>query len=149
MKYTHIAVFAAVLLVTPAGFAHPPNISEEMNAYIKRDGLMHLIRAQQLILQAMLVGQREVDQVEFVRAARSLEALFSMIPSTFEQNLTVYDSRAKPEIWRNWDDFVAKAGEFRKLAGDIAAQAEQQGAQAALEKVRQFDCGSCHNLYRN
>jgi cytochrome c556 len=144
-------VVAAVLLCTLAsgtGLAHPPNISEEMNAYIKRDGLMHLIRAQRLILHSMLVSQTEVDQAEFVRAVKALEALFGMIPSTFKENLMVYDSLAKPEIWRNWDDFVSKAEGMRNKAAEIAALAESQGANAALDMVRQLDCGDCHNIYR-
>lgn len=145
-----IAVFAALLsaLTVTNGAAHPGDLPEAMLAYVKRDGLMHLIRGQQYILHEMLVGKREVDQQEFVRAAKSLAALFSMIPSTFEPNLTVVQSRAKPEIWQNWDDFVAKAMEFQKQAEEIAAMGEIRGAAATLDKVRVFDCGNCHDIYR-
>lgn len=136
------------LLPINSGSAHPGDLPDAMLAWVKRDGLMHLIRGQQYILHDMLIGRREVDQQEFVRAARSMAALFSMIPSTFEANLTVPQSRAKPEIWQNWDDFVAKALEFQKQAEEIVALAEIRGADAALEKVRVFDCGVCHDVYR-
>jgi len=152
MKSLKVIVAAAVIMFALGAemtFAHQSDISDEMTAYVKRDGLMHLISSQRYILQGMLVGSREVDQEEFVRAAKSLAAMFSMIPSTFEENLMVYASRAKPEIWQNWDDFVSKAEELRKIAEEIAAMAEIRGADATLEKVRLLRCGSCHNPYRN
>jgi len=62
--------------------AHPGDLPDDMLAYVKRDDLMHLIKGQQYILHEMLVGQREVDQEEFVWASKSHAALFSMIPST-------------------------------------------------------------------
>ncbi len=131
-----------------ASIAHPPSLSEAMGAYIKRDGLMHLIRAQRYILQEMLVGKRQLDQDEFVRAAKALESMFAMIPSTFEKSDMVDYSRAKPEIWENWDDFVAKADELRKLSAEIAATGEIYGAKIAVEKVRLYNCGNCHDPYR-
>ncbi len=142
-----ITAFMSMLTVNTS-LAHPGDLPEAMLAYVKRDGLMHLIKGQQYILHEMLVGQREVNQEEFVRAAKSLAALFSMIPSTFENNVTVEASRAKPEIWQNWDDFVAKAAEFQKISEEIAAMGEIRGAEATMEKVRQFDCGVCHDVYR-
>jgi cytochrome c556 len=151
MQYFRGAVLLAAftsLLVAGASRAHQPDLSNEMLVYVKRDGLMHLLYEQRYILQEMLVGKRELDQKEFVRAANSMAALFSMIPSAFEQDLMVDVSRAKPEIWQNWDDFVAKAELMQKMAAELAAMAEIHGAQAMLEKVRQFDCGICHNVYR-
>jgi cytochrome c556 len=151
MRNLKVAVVAAALMACLGGvasYAHQPDMSDGMLAYVKRDGLMHLINSQRYILIQMLVGQREVNQEEFVRAARSLEALFSMIPGTFEDNGMADYSRAKPEIWENWDDFVAKAEEFRRIAEDIATSAEESGAEASLEKVRLFNCGSCHDPYR-
>lgn len=151
MKCLNIIIAIAALmsmLTIQSSMAHPGDLPEDILAYVKRDGLMHLIKGQQYILQEMLVGKRDVNQEEFVRAAKSLAALFSMIPSTFEKNLTVDVSRAKPEIWLNWDDFVSKAAEFQKIAEELAAMGEIRGAQATMEKVRQFDCGSCHDVYR-
>lgn len=151
MKLIRLAVASVLLLsslIVSNGFTHPADLPDAMLAWVKRDGLMHLIRGQQYILQEMLIGKREVDQKEFVRAAKSLAALFSMIPSTFGPALTVPQSRAKPEIWENWDDFVARAAEFQKQAEEITAIAEIRGADAALEKVRVFDCGVCHDVYR-
>ena len=138
----------ALVLAASTVMAHPGDLPDDLLSYVKRDGLMHLIKGQQYILQEMLIGKREVNQQEFVRAARSLAALFSMVPSTFEKNLTVDVSRAKPEIWQNWVDFTARAAEFQKIAEEIAAMGEIRGAEATMEKVRLFDCNSCHDIYR-
>jgi len=148
IKFNILAMVFITVLFSGISFAHPPAISDEMGAYIKRDGLMHLIRAQRYILQEMLVGKRELDQKELIRAAKALSAMFAMIPSTFEDRAMVDMSRAKPEIWENWDDFVAQAEEMRKIADEIAAMGEIYGAKAAIEKVRQFTCGGCHGPYR-
>jgi cytochrome c556 len=150
MKSINTVAIAVLLYLslTGTGLAHPPALSNEMLAYVKRDGLMHLINAQRYILFDMLVGKTEVNQDEFVRATRSLAAMFSMIPSTFKDNLMVDESRAKPEIWDNWEDFISRAEELRLIAEEISVMAEIQGAEAALEKVRLFNCGNCHDYYR-
>jgi len=103
-----------------------------MLAYVKRDGLMHLINAQRYILFDMLVGKTAVNQDEFVRATRSLAAMFSMIPGTFRDNLMVDESRAKPEIWDNWEDFIGRAEELRLIVEEISLMPEIEGAEAAL-----------------
>ena len=149
---SHKVIFVAAFILALGGgltYAHPPDMSDARDAYIKRDGLMHLINAQRYILQEMLVGKTEVEQEEFVRAGKSLAAMFSMIPSTFEKNLMVDESRAKPDIWENWDDFVSKAEELQKITEEMVAIAEIRGADAALQRVRQLSCGSCHGPYRN
>lgn len=148
IKFDILAIVFITILFSGISFAHPPSISDEMGAYVKRDGLMHLIRAQRYILQEMLVGKRELDQKELIRASKALSAMFAMIPSTFEDRTMVDMSRAKPEIWENWDDFVFQADELRKIADEIAAMGEIYGAKAAIEKVRQFNCGGCHGPYR-
>ena len=142
MKRFKIIVMTALLCVLWVNFAtaHQPNMSDERAAYITRDGLMHLLNSQRYILIRMLTGQSPVDQAEF--------ALLSMIPVAFEKNLMVDESRAKAEIWTNWDDFVAVADTQSKLAAEIAALAEINGAESVLQRVREFDCGSCHGPYR-
>ena len=151
MKKLRVTVIAALIFALGAGssLAHQPALSDAMEAYIKRDGLMHLINSQRYILQQMLVGRTELDQEEFVRASKSLAAMFSMIPSTFEKNLMVSASRAKPEIWKNWDDFVSQARELQMIAEEMVAVAELSGAEAALQRVRQLSCGGCHGPYRS
>jgi cytochrome c556 len=150
MKSIKIVLISAIWFGVGVGiaFAHGPDPSDEEAAYIARDGLMHLIAAQRGIIRNMAEGRTPVNDREFIKAAKALESLFSITPRAFEKNLMVDDSLAKPEIWQNWDDFVAKAEELRKVAAEIAATAEIRGAEAAKEMVGNLDCGSCHDPYR-
>jgi cytochrome c556 len=150
MKRFKIIVITALLSVLWVNLAtaHQPNMSDERAAYITRDGLMHLLNSQRYILIRMLTGQSPVDQGEFVRSAKAVSALLSMIPVAFEKNLMVDESRAEADIWTNWDDFVSVAETQSKLAAEIAALAEINGAESVLQRVREFDCGSCHGPYR-
>lgn len=150
MKSLKVIVITALLsmLWVNITFAHPPSISDARTAYITRDGLMHLLNSQRYILIRMLTGQSPVDQAEFVRSAQAVSALLSMIPAAFEKNLMVDESRAKAEIWMNWDDFVSVADTQSKLAAEIAVLAEVNGAESVLQRVREFNCGSCHGPYR-
>ena len=150
MKNLKVVVVTALLTVAWTGlvYAHGKDPSPEEAAYIARDGLMHLIVAQRGILRDMADGKKPVVRREFVRAANTLAYLFSTIPGAFEKNVTVADSRSKPEIWQNWDDFVAKAQNLRVVAAEIAAIADISGVDAAKDKIADIDCGSCHTPYR-
>jgi cytochrome c556 len=57
---------------------------------------------------------------------------------------------AKPEIWQNPQDFVAKAGDFQKAAQAFGAAAG--GSDANAIKARFADlgdsCKACHDKYR-
>ena len=142
-------IIPIVLMLWTSAFAHQPDMSDERAAYVARDGLMHLMHQQRYILTEMLVGKKPIDQDIFVRSAKSIAALASMIPRAFEKNLMVFESRSNPEIWKNWDDFISVAENLRKVADEIASSAETHGAASIIEKVRQIDCGSCHGPYRN
>ncbi len=58
-------------------------------------------------------------------------------------------SRAKPEIWEQWDEFAAKAENAVTLAQAIAAKA--RAGENTAELVKAFGknaCGSCHRPFR-
>lgn len=58
-------------------------------------------------------------------------------------------SRAKPEIWEQWDEFMAKVQNSVALAQAIAAKA--RAGEDTAEMVKTFGrntCGSCHRPFR-
>ena len=147
LKVIFIAVLVSVLGVNVAMARH--HGEGGMRDWVARDGLMHLIGAQRGILQNIAKEGGAEDAAEFIRAANALSALLAMIPSTFEKNTIPDISRAKPEIWSNWDNFVSVANTQSIVAASLATTAMTEGLEAAKAKVDDLDCGSCHTPYRN
>jgi cytochrome c556 len=141
-----VAVLVTVLGVNIATARHHGEGGER--DFHTRDGLMHLIGAQRGILRDIAKEGSAEDVGEFIRAANALSALLAMIPSTFEKNSMPDISRAKPEIWSNWDDFVTVANTQSIVAAGIATTAMTEGLEAAKVRVDDLDCGSCHTPYR-
>lgn len=82
--------------------------------------------------------------------ANAIAGTTAVIPEAFEGGSVVGDSRAKPEIWTNWDDFVAKAQAANEAANALVAAAETGDLaqiQAAFGPLGQA-CGACHDTYR-
>lgn len=72
------------------------------------------------------------------------------IPSLFPQGSLAEKTRAKPEIWRNWQDFVARARELEVQAEALEKLAEagnKGGVATQLPKV-EAACQGCHDRYR-
>ena len=146
MRSLKIIIITALITALGATltFAGHHDETSEMRVFVSRDGLMHLISDQRAILR-----NSDVGAAEFIRAANGLSAMFAMIPSVFEKNAMVDGSRAKPEIWQNWDEFVSVANAQSIVAASIAITAETSGLDAAREKVSEINCGSCHTPFRN
>jgi cytochrome c556 len=147
MKSLKLIVIAALLSALGANFALARHHNER--AWTSRDGLMHLISDQRAILTGMVEGTIPENRREFVRAANALASLFAMIPSQFEKNDLPAISRAKQEIWKNWDNFVLVANTQSSVAAGIATAAATIGLEAGKAKVGEIDCNSCHDPYRN
>jgi cytochrome c556 len=150
MKSLKIIVIAALLSALGANLAVARHHGgpDGMRSWVSRDGLMHLISDQRAILTGMVEGTVPDNRREFVRAANALSTMFAMIPSVFEKNDMPAVTRAKAEIWTDWDGFVATANAQSLVATGIANTAALGGLDAGKAKVGDIDCGSCHTPYR-
>jgi cytochrome c556 len=113
---------------------------------------VNLMKAQTGHLRAIAsVVKGEVSYGAHVKAhADAIKALSEMAGEVFPKGSGVGESRAKPEIWQDWDKFLAVYGTYKaeaaKLAevagsGDLAAIGAQLGN---LGK----SCGGCHKPFR-
>ena len=71
---------------------------------------------------------------------------FCNIAATLEPQGTDAESKAKPEIWTSWDDFLAKADVLAKAAAALDATS-LEGVQAGMEAIGGA-CKDCHTKYR-
>jgi cytochrome c556 len=82
--------------------------------------------------------------------AEQLASAASLIPSAFKKDVSEGLTDAKPEIWKNWDEFEQYANDL-KTASDALAEAAGEGDMAAIgEKVQGVGhaCKQCHEDFR-
>lgn len=73
------------------------------------------------------------------------------IPSLFPQGSLAEKSRAKPEIWQKWDEFVNAAQNLEAEAGklrDAARGKDEAAVQAIVKDFGKNTCGACHTPFR-
>ena len=74
----------------------------------------------------------------------------SQMPSLFPPDSISDASRAKPEIWQQWDGFVQAAHGLRDAAEEVGHAASQDRGDEAKAKARAVfgSCKSCHDTFR-
>ncbi len=82
--------------------------------------------------------------------ADAIKAISEMVIDVFPRGSAVGDSRAKPEIWQNWDKFMAGYVNYKtqtaKLA-EVAASGDLGAIGAQIQEVGKA-CGGCHKPFR-
>ncbi len=137
---------AGVVALSVAGTA---TAAEPENILKYRVNLMKTQTGHLVAIAAVVKG--EVPYGAHVKAhADAMRALSEMVSGVFPEGSAVGDSRAKPEIWRDWDKFLAIYENYKtevaKLAqvaagGDLGAIGAQLGAVGK-------SCGACHKPFR-
>lgn len=82
--------------------------------------------------------------------AKNISEYATLIPAAFEKKITEGKTDAKPEVWDNWDDFVAKANALNVAATELSAAAGGGDMRAMMPGVKALGdaCRNCHNEYR-
>ncbi|MDP3198140.1 cytochrome c [Tabrizicola sp.] len=143
MKFVKAAVIGALLT---AGAAFAEGDRTDPNA-IARSALMKVIGKNTGILGDMAGGKAPHDAAAAEGAKAALIEAAAKIEETFkEQGAADPASEAKPEIWANWDEFLADAKALGDAAGAMdVASAETIGAgMGALGGA----CKDCHTDFR-
>lgn len=142
MKFVTKAFVAGLMLTATAVFAAK---STDPDAKA-RQTLMDTIGMNTGILGNMAVGKAEFDAVKAGTAKAAIITASGLIAATFEPQGTDAESKAKPEIWTNWEDFLAKANGLTKAATALDAT-NMEGVQAGMAGLGGA-CKDCHTKYR-
>jgi cytochrome c556 len=83
--------------------------------------------------------------------ARQLEIAGGLIEPAFEREVLAGKTEARPEIWENWVDFVALAGQMTQRSRELAQVAGSADTRtlAAHFKALARTCGQCHRKFRS
>ncbi|MBD3765403.1 MAG: cytochrome c [Rhodobacterales bacterium] len=98
------------------------------------------------VLGDMAGGKTAFDAAAATAAKTALAAAAAEAPAKFQPRETDPVSVAKPEIWTNWADFVAKA-EALATAAEALDTSTLDGVKAGMPAVG-GSCKACHSVYR-
>jgi cytochrome c556 len=134
---------AFFLSVSVAAVAHGGVENEVVKA---RMDAMKEIGSAMKVLGTMAKGAVEFDAVAAQAAVDAVADQSAMVPVLFEAQETDPMSEAKPEIWANWDDFVAKSNALNAAATSVSIT-DASSIPAALGAMG-GSCKDCHTDYR-
>ena len=147
---TWIVGVAAVAAVA-AGIGGASAADESENVIKYRQNVMRSIGGHTGAIAAVVKG--EVTFGSHVSThAEAIAATSQLIVDMFpEGTLTGAETRAKPEIWQDWDDFRARANDLQTAAGNLVQVVNGGGDAAAVGAA--FGevgkaCGGCHRPFR-
>jgi cytochrome c556 len=119
--------------------AHEPQVKARM-------ALMSGIKKDIGVLGGMAKGAIPFDAVQAGTAKVALGNAAVAIPDAFRENAMDPASEALPAIWKNWDDFAAKAVAMEQAVASVDVSS-LSGVQTGMKSVGQT-CGACHKMYR-
>lgn len=143
MKFVKAVMIGAVVI---AGAAYAKGDRTDPNAKARSD-LMRDIGKNIGVLGDIAGGKAAYDAAAAEAAKAALIADAAMIETAFkDQGAADPASEAKPEIWANWDDFLADA----KALGDAAAAVDVASAESIGAGMGALGgaCKDCHTEFR-
>lgn len=144
MKFTTKALMAAAALFAGVAYAE---VEPTDPAVIAREELMKSFGGAAKTLGGMASGEVAFDAAAAEAAKAVIVSGSATIPAKFETQSADPASEAKPEIWTNWDDFVAKATALNAAATALDV-ASVDGIKAGMGAIGGA-CKACHSTYRN
>jgi cytochrome c556 len=82
--------------------------------------------------------------------AQEIQRMSTVIPEAFKKDIAAGKTDAKPEIWKEWDKFVAAANTMGLEAAELVKVAQNGNMEAIGAQVKKLSdtCGNCHKPYR-
>ncbi len=147
LKFGTLAAIAVAVGVA-FGTAGSDVASAAGHVYKERNAAMKMMGgAMKKLGEAVGAG----NNADAAAAAKEIAAIADKIPELFKANAIPSDSRAKPEIWTNMDDFNAKAAAASAAANKVASDAMGgslgSDPKAVVGSIG-ATCGGCHKVYR-
>lgn len=140
-KLLGIAV-AGVMVLSSAAMANEADIERRKEA-------MKVLGATFGMMKKVTKGEAEFSPA-LVTQAQSAVAVSKIIVTLFPQGSGGEKSRAKDEIWSDWDNFKKAADAFKAAAPQLieAAKSNDKDKVGATLGAVGKTCGGCHKPYR-
>lgn len=160
MKFAVLgAVAAGVVAIAPVKMA----AAQSAEGYAeKRQAVMREFSAHSKAIGAYLKGNKNPkkaarlgtpDDIEF--RAMGIAALADKLHTMFAEKTSLKElpgkTRAKPEIWTDWNDFYAQTQNLKKLAvalEEAARTRDKEKMAVAFKAMGSKGCSACHKKFR-
>ena len=146
------AVAIAALAMAATAVSAPAQQLKPEDQIHLRQSTMSLVGYNFGILNAMAQDKRPFDRAEAERAAEVIPKLAALPPRFFGEGTEQGgNTKAKPEIWKNMDDFRKKLDAMQHQVA-MLPQAVSSGDMAAFKKQvgdTGKACKSCHDDYKS
>ena len=141
---------ATVLSLGIGARAGAADVVKPEDAVKYRQSVYTLIKWNFAPIDTMVKGEVPYDADAVARHAAFLEMLSKMPLEGFTPNSDVGNTKAKPEVWKNWQEFEKLMNNFQEAAARLY-QAAKSGDQNAVKT--QFGntakaCKGCHDKFR-
>lgn len=142
-------LLGSVMLVATSVSATPFEKPEDAIHY--RQSAFSMIATNFGDMADMVKGRKNWDQAVFSQRAQFISQLSLMPEEAFKvQGSEKGDTKAKPEIWTDWDGFTVKLNKFQidmaQLA-KVSLEGDERSTKRAFG-VAAKNCKSCHSDYK-
>ncbi|KXI23496.1 c-type cytochrome [Photobacterium sanguinicancri] len=142
-------MMASLTLLATSVSASPFEKPEDAIHY--RQAAFSMIAANFGDMADMVKGRKDWNQEVFSKRAQYISTLALMPGEAFSvDGSDKGDTKAKPEIWNDWDGFTVKLNKFQTDLTQLA-QVASQGDERATKKafgVAAKNCKACHSDYK-
>lgn len=142
MNFPKKSLIAGLVLV--AGMAMAADATDP--TVKARQELMDANGAAAKVLGDMAGGKVAFDAAAAEAAKAALVANAGKIPEAFKTDASDPASKSKPDVWTNWDGFVAEAAKLGAAASALDASSAD-GIKAGMGAIGGA-CKDCHTIYR-
>jgi cytochrome c556 len=82
--------------------------------------------------------------------AKDMQQISTLIEDAFKKEIAYGKTDAKPEIWRDWNNFVSAIKALEQESAKLAEVAPSRNVAATFAQVKKVGgaCGGCHKPYR-
>lgn len=143
MKFATKTLVLGLIMMGGIAYAESKAADPDVKA---RQELMQANGAAMGVLSGMAKGEVAFDASAAEAAKQALIADAAGIEAAFKNNASDPENRSKPEVWTNWDEFLADA----KALGDAAAALDASsldGVKAGLGAIG-GTCKDCHTEFK-
>lgn len=144
-----LAVAAGVTAVAGSAWAAEPSKFEESIKY--RRAAMTMLKWHVDRIAPMVRKPQAFNRDEVARNAASIEFLSRVCLDGFEPGSDHGDTKALPEIWKDWNRFKSLGERFQTEAGklrDVARNGDAAAVKAQFGETNKV-CKACHDDFKS